>query len=57
MPGKGHRYSPKQDRQAGHVADSEMARGMNAKEARSVGYAVVNKGRKSRRAKRKSRRG
>lgn len=42
MPGKGHRFSPKQDRQAQHIAASERKRGMSAKEARSVGYATVN---------------
>jgi hypothetical protein len=44
MPkGKGHRFSAKEDRQAGHVAASERAKGMSAKEAKSVGYATVNK--------------
>lgn len=43
MPGKGHRFTKKQDRQAAHVAASERARGMSAKEAKSVGYATVNK--------------
>lgn len=42
MPGPGpHRFSPKQDRQAMHIAASERARGMSAREARSVGYATV----------------
>ena len=40
MPGKS-RFSAKQDRQAAHVAASERARGMSAKEAKSVGYATV----------------
>jgi hypothetical protein len=39
MPGG--RFSAKQDRQAQHVAASEQARGMSAKQARSVGYATV----------------
>lgn len=39
MPGK--RFTKKEDRQAAHVAASERARGMSAKEARSVGYATV----------------
>lgn len=42
MPGKS-RFTPKQDRQAAHIAASERARGMSAKEAKSVGYATVNK--------------
>jgi hypothetical protein len=42
MPGPGpHRFSPKEDRQAQHVAASERARGASAKEARSIGYATV----------------
>jgi len=45
MPGKGRRFTAKQDREAKHVADSERAQGMSAKEAKSVGYATVNKNR------------
>lgn len=42
MPGPGpHRFSGKEDRMAGHVAASMKARGMSAREARSVGYATV----------------
>ena len=44
MPrGKGHRFSEKEDRQAGPVADSikKAHPGMSAKEARSAGYATV----------------
>ena len=43
MPGKGHRFTAKEDRMAKHVAASEEKRGMSAKEAESVGYATVNK--------------
>ena len=50
MPGRGSRFTAKQDRQAGHVAASERARGVPAKEARSIGYAVVQK-QKSKKAK------
>ena len=53
MPGKGHRFSAKQDRMAEHVAASERKSGMSAKEAKSVGYATVNK-MKGKRGKRKS---
>lgn len=42
MPGKG-RFSPKQDRMAAHIADSEKKRGMSSKEAKSIGFATVNK--------------
>lgn len=42
MPGKNSRFSAKQDRQAKHVAASEMARGVSAKKAKSIGYATVN---------------
>lgn len=56
MPGPGpHRFSAKQDRQASHIAASERARGMSAKEARSIGYATIN-ARKGKRGHRKGRR-
>lgn len=42
MPGKGHRFTEKQDRQAAHIAASERARGKSAKQAKSIGYATVN---------------
>lgn len=55
MPGKGHRFSAKEDRQAQHVAASERARGMSAKEAKAVGYATVvsRGGGKGKKAKKK----
>lgn len=43
MPGKGKRFSEKQDRQASHIADSERKKGVSPKIARSIGYATVNK--------------
>jgi hypothetical protein len=43
MPGKGSRFSAKEDRQAQHVAASERARGKSAKEAKAIGYATVVK--------------
>lgn len=47
MPkGKGHRFTLKQDRQAGHIADSERKAGKSAREAKSIGYATVNKRKK-----------
>ena len=46
MPGKGHRFTAKQDRQAKHVEDSERARGMSPKKAKSAGYATVNANKK-----------
>ena len=50
MPkGKKRRFSAKEDRQASHIADSEKKRGMSAKEAKSVGYATVNKHKKKKR--------
>lgn len=54
MPGSSQ-FSAKQDRQASHVAASERARGMSAKEAKRVGYATVVAHSKSR-SKRKSER-
>jgi hypothetical protein len=41
MPGKGHRFSAKEDRQAQHIAASERARGKSTRTARSIGYATV----------------
>lgn len=35
--------TPKQDRQAEHIEESEEARGMDPKAAKSVGFATVNK--------------
>lgn len=37
------RFTAKQDRQAAHIAASERARGVPAKEAKSIGYATINK--------------
>lgn len=54
MPGRKRRFSARQDRQARHVADSERARGMDPEEARAVGYATVNKYKRSGRRSRRS---
>ena len=54
MPGRGHRFSEKEDRQAGHIAASERAKGMSPKKAKSVGYATVNKMKGKGKSKRKS---
>lgn len=43
MPGKGRRFTEKQDRMAKHIAKSEMKRGVPKKEAERIGYATVNK--------------
>jgi len=43
MPGKGHRFSEKEDRQAAHIATSERKKGMSPKKAKSIGYATINK--------------
>ena len=51
MPGKGHRFTTKQDRQAKHIAASERAKGFSPKEAKSIGYATVNKQKHSKRGK------
>lgn len=42
MPEK-HRYSAKEHRQIKHIEESEEARGVSAKEAKSIAYATVNK--------------
>jgi hypothetical protein len=36
-------YTSKQRRQAHHIEDSEMKRGMSSKRAAQIGYATVNK--------------
>jgi hypothetical protein len=43
MPGPNARFSPKQDRQAQHIMESEIQRGVPASEAKKIGYATVNK--------------
>jgi len=45
MPG---RHTAKQKRQAAHVAASERRRGKSWPTARSIGWATVNKRKKSR---------
>lgn len=47
MPGKQHRFTKKEDRQAKHIADSEGG----GKEGLSIGYATINKRKKSKRKK------
>lgn len=46
MPGKKHRFSKKEDREAKHIADSEGG----GKEGESIGYATIN-ARKNKRKK------
>jgi hypothetical protein len=53
MPGKGHRFSTKEDRQVAHIAASERARGKSAKTARSIGYATVQQQKSKRGARKK----
>ena len=40
---KKHRYSAKEHRQVEHIQASEEARGKSPDEAKSIGYATVNK--------------
>lgn len=54
MPGKKHKFTKKQDRQAMHIAESEKARGMSSKDAKAVGYATVNKNKSKRYSRRKA---
>ena len=53
MPGSGHRFTTKQDRQAKHVAASEEKMGLPPKKAKSIGYATVNSQKKAKAAKKK----
>lgn len=41
MPGPGHRFTPKEDRQAEHIAESERKEGKSVDEAKRIGYATV----------------
>jgi hypothetical protein len=43
MPGSKHRFTPKEDREAQHVKESEMERGKSEEDAERIGYATVNK--------------
>ena len=43
MPGKGARFTAKEDRQAKHVAQSMMKQGYSKEKAMQIGYATVNK--------------
>ena len=55
MPGRGTRFSEKEDRQAKHIAASERKRGISPAEAKSIGYATVVKrggGKKAKKGKR-----
>jgi hypothetical protein len=47
MPGRKHRFTAKEDRQAEHIADSEGG----GKEGLSIGYATINARKKSKRKK------
>lgn len=48
MPrGKAQRFTKKEDRQAKHIASSEMKRGKSPKVAKRIGYATVNKNKKA----------
>jgi len=47
MPGKKHKFSEKEDRQAKHIADSEGG----GEEGTRIGYATINKRKKRGRAK------
>ncbi len=48
MPtGKKHRFTAKEDREAEHIIKSEMKQGKSREEAERIGYATVNKRRKS----------
>lgn len=45
MPGY---HSPREKRQAAHVAASERRRGVSPRRAKSIGWATVNKNRRRR---------
>jgi hypothetical protein len=43
MPGKGHRFSAKEDREQKHIAKSELENGMSFAEANLIGWKTVQK--------------
>lgn len=47
MPGKKHRFTKKEDRQAEHIAESHGG----GKEGKSIGYATINARKKRSRKK------
>lgn len=51
MPSKGSKFTKREDRMAKHVAASERARGVPAKQAKSIGYATANARKKGGRTK------
>jgi hypothetical protein len=44
---KARRFTEKEERQAKHIASSEKKRGKSPKAAKRIGYATVNKNKKS----------
>jgi hypothetical protein len=36
-------FTKKEDRQASHIAASEKGKGVDAKKAKAIGYATINK--------------
>jgi len=52
MPGKS-RFTPKQDRMAKHIMQSEEKRGMSPKEAKQVAYATVQAYKNKKKAKKR----
>lgn len=44
---KVRRFTEKEDRQAKHIASSERKRGKTSRVAKRIGYATVNKNKKS----------
>lgn len=46
MPGAKRRFTPKQDRQAGHIAASERKTGKSTAEARRIAFATVKANKK-----------
>jgi hypothetical protein len=43
MPGRGGRFTEKEDRQAEHIKESEKKQGRSKEDAERIAYATVNK--------------
>jgi hypothetical protein len=43
MPGSKRRFTEKEDREAKHIMESEVKRGMSEEGAKRIAYATVNK--------------
>jgi hypothetical protein len=53
MPGRGSRFTKKEDRQIEHIKDSEQESGRSKEESERIAYATVNKQKQERKTDKK----